>query len=165
MSKQVTKTDKSKAGKDSVTLLSDGVKHAEKGQEGFDLEINDGTFTWDEFIKEVVGEKYKCIQEFFDDAGERGMNFLYNLLELIRNQDEKINFARVVYILSRLEPDKKDQALEKEKYQKFSQNMYKWIREAGTKYMGKDARQLKVAMNMYSYMRRDRYNKEDGGIE
>ena len=156
---------KSKAGKDSVTLLSDGVKHAEKGQEGFDLEINDGTFTWDEFIKEVVGEKYKCIQEFFDDAGERGMNFLYNLLELIRNQDEKINFARVVYILSRLEPDKKDQALEKEKYQKFSQNMYKWIREAGTKYMGKDARQLKVAMNMYSYMRRDRYNKEDGGIE
>ena len=87
------------------------------------------------------------------------MNFLYNLLELIRNQDEKINFARVVYILSRLEPDKKDQALEKEKYQKFSQNMYKWIREAGTKYMGKDA------MNMYSYMRRDRYNKEDGGIE
>lgn len=156
---------KSKAGKDSVTLLSDGVKHAEKGQEGFDLEINDGTFTWDEFIKEVVGEKYKSIQEFFDDAGERGMNFLYNLLELIRNQDEKINFARVVYILSRLEPDKKDQALEKEKYQKFSQNMYKWIREAGTKYMGKDARQLKVAMNMYSYMRRDRYNKEDGGIE
>ena len=47
------------------------------------------------------------------------MNFLYNLLELIRNQDEKINFARVVYILSRLEPDKKDQALEKKNIRSF----------------------------------------------
>lgn len=153
---------KSKSEKDSVTLFDDGEKHAEAGHDGYDIEISDGTFTWDEFINEVIGEKYCCIREFFDDAGERGMNFLYNLLELIRGQKEKINFARAVYILSRLEPDKNAAPAEKERYQKFSQNMYKWIKPTGTKYLSRDARQLKAAMNMYSYMNRDKYNKDGG---
>lgn len=37
-------------------------------------------------------------------SDERGLGFLYNLLELIRRPEEKINFARIVYVLARLEP-------------------------------------------------------------
>ena len=146
---------KSKAGKAAVTLLEDGVKHKELGQDGYYMNISDGTFGWNELVDEVIAEKYNCIREFFDDAGERGINFLYNLLELIRNQDDRINFARIVYILSRLEPDKE---AEKEHYSRFSQNIYKWVKDGD-----KDIRQLKVAMNMYSYMRRDKYNTEESG--
>ena len=71
------------------------------------MNISDGTFGWNELVDEVIAEKYNCIREFFDDAGERGINFLYNLLELIRNQDDRINFARIVYILSRFVSYKK----------------------------------------------------------
>ena len=46
----------------------------------------------------------------------------------------------------------------KEHYSRFSQNIYKWVKAGG-----KDIRQLKVAMNMYSYMRRDKYNTEESG--
>lgn len=149
---------KSKAGKAAVTLLEDGVKHKELGQDGYYMYISDGTFGWNELVDEVIGEKYNCIREFFDDTGERGINFLYNLLELIRNQDDRINFARIVYILSRLEPDKVAEKEEKEHYSRFSQNIYKWVKDGD-----KDIRQLKVAMNMYSYMRRDKYNTEESG--
>lgn len=149
---------KSKAGKAAVTLLEDGVKHKELGQDGYYMYISDGTFGWNELVDEVIGEKYNCIREFFDDTGERGINFLYNLLELIRNQDDKINFARIVYILSRLEPDKGAEKEEKEHYNRFSQNLYKWVKAGG-----RNIRQLKVAMNMYSYMRRDKYNTEESG--
>lgn len=150
---------KSKAKKASVTLFDDGQKYTETGQEGYEIEISDGTFTWNEFINEVIEEKYYCIREFFDKNGERGMNFLYNLLELIRGQKDKINFARAVYILSRLEPDKNAEPVEKERYQKFSQNMYKWLKPTSSKNLSRDARQLKAAMNMYAYMNRDKYNK------
>mgnify|MGYP000004429674 FL=1 len=149
---------KSKAGKAAVTLFEDGVKHKELGQDGYYMNISDGTFGWNELVDEVIAEKYNCIREFFDDAGERGINFLYNLLELIRNQDDRINFARIVYILSRLEPDKEAEKEEKEHYSRFSQNIYKWVKDGD-----KDIRQLKVAMNMYSYMRRDKYNTEESG--
>lgn len=149
---------KSKAGKAAVTLFEDGVKHKELGQDEYQVYISDGTFSWNELVDEVIGEKYNCIKEFFDEAGERGINFLYNILELIRNQDDKINFARIVYILSRLEPDKSAGKEEKEQYSHFSQSLYKWVKAGG-----KDIRQLKIAMNMYSYMRRDRYNTEESG--
>lgn len=149
---------KSKAGKAAVTLFEDGIRHKELGQDGYYINISDGTFGWNELVDEVIAEKYNCIREFFDDAKERGINFLYNLLELIRNQDDKINFARIVYILSRLEPDKGAEKEVKEHYSRFSQNIYKWVKAGG-----KDIRQLKVAMNMYSYMRRDKYNTEESG--
>lgn len=149
---------KSKAKKAAVTLFEDGIRHKELGQDGYYINISDGTFGWNELVDEVIAEKYNCIREFFDDAKERGINFLYNLLELIRNQDDKINFARIVYILSRLEPDKGAEKEVKEHYSRFSQNIYKWVKAGG-----KDIRQLKVAMNMYSYMRRDKYNTEESG--
>lgn len=135
-------------GKNAVTLMEDG-EHHEIGEE----HISDGTYTWEELEKEVIEEKYRVLQEFFGDTDDRGMAFLYRLLELIRNQKEKINFARFVYILSRLEPV--EEGIKKEQYRKFSAEMYRWIQSE------KDCRQLKTAMNLYAYMHRKKGDMKD----
>ena len=110
--------------------------------------ISDGTYSWEELKSKVIEEKYRTLQEFFGDVDERGMSFLYRMLELIRNQKEKINFARFIYLLSRLEPEKEGE--KKEAYQKFSKKMYVWIQNE------RDCRQLKTAINLYTYMHRDK---------
>lgn len=112
------------------------------------LKYADGTYRWEELYKSVLGEKYDVIQDFLGESDERGMSFLYRMLELIRNQKEKINFARFVYLLSRLEPDKEGE--KKEKYRKFSRKMYQWVQSE------KDCRELKTAINLYAYMHREK---------
>ena len=77
--------------KNSVTLMEDGATHIEYDEEGFQKEISDGTYNWDEFINELMGEKYLCIKEFFHNSDYRGITMMYNLLDLIRKQEEKIN--------------------------------------------------------------------------
>lgn len=129
-------------GKNAVTLLEDGKEHDEPGTE---RKISDGTYPWKVFEEDVLGEKYRVIQEFFDKTEDRGNSFLYRLLELIRNQKEKINFARYVYLLARLEPMSTENIEKKEAYQKFSSCMYKWIQSE------KDCRQLKTAIQLYVY--------------
>ena len=130
-------------GKNAVTLMEDGEDHKEE-----EKDISDGTYSWMELKTKVIEEKYRTIQEFFGDIDERGMSFLYRMLELIRNQKEKINFARFIYLLSRLEPEEEGE--KKEAYQKFSRKMYVWIQNE------KDCRQLKTAINLYAYMHRDK---------
>ncbi len=129
--------------KDSVTLMDDGETHVVG-----ETEICDGTYRWEELHKGVIGEKYKTIQDFLGDSDKRGMSFLYRMLELIRNQSDKINFARFVYLLSRLEPVNEGE--KKEKYRRFSRKMYEWIQSE------KDCRELKTAMNLYAYMNREK---------
>lgn len=114
--------------------------------------FSDNTYKWDVFDSYVIGEKYKAVSEFFDSSDSRGMSFLYKLLELLRNRSDKINFARYVYILSRLEPRGEDKKEEKARYKAFSEKMYKWIQS------DEDSRQLCTAMMLYVYMTR---NKED----
>lgn len=64
------------------------------------------TYEWDVFINEVLGEKFAIISQFFAHSQDRGKSFLYRLLELFRERDEeKINLARLAYMLSRLEND------------------------------------------------------------
>lgn len=129
--------------KNAVTLLEDGKYHTIDSQM-----VSDGTYKWIEFENEVISEKYAALYKFFSQSDERGMNFLYNLLDIIRNRGDKINFARWVYILSRLEPDKDASQEQKENYREFSGKMYEWIKRE------KDCRQLKTAMTLYAYMKR-----------
>lgn len=130
-------------GKNAVTLMEDGEEHLENGEH-----ISDGTYSWKKFEEEVICEKYRTLQVFFGDIDERGMSFLYRMLELIRDQKNRINFARFVYLLSRLEPSENGE--KKEAYQKFSKKMYEWIQNE------EDCRQLKTAINMYAYMHREK---------
>ena len=101
-------------------------------------------------MKEVIEEKYRTISGFFQDSEDHGKSFLYHLLELVRRQGEKINLARFVYLLARMEPGDKAKEEEKARYREFSRKMYGWIKEE------KDCRQLKTAISLYAYKIREK---------
>lgn len=146
---------KSFPGKNAITIFPDGEHHYVKNEEENEVTVSDGTYCWEEFEQRVLGEKYKLLHDFFEISEERGMNFLYNLLELIRNRNDKINFARYVYLLSRLEPDKKASLEQKQAYREFASKMYQWIKNED------DSRQLKTAINLYAYLTREKEDFED----
>ena len=150
---------KSRADKNSITIFDDGAVHTELDREGFQIEIGDGTYSWQEFQEKVLEEKYRCIENFFDMSDERGLGFLYNLLELIRRPEEKINFARIVYVLARLEPTADADEQQKKQYEVFSKNLYQWVNTDGKE--SPDIRHLKTAMQLYSYIRRQRESEKE----
>ena len=117
-------------------------------------EISDGTYSWKELEEGVVQEKYRALCDFFEGIDEtRGMSFLYRMMELVRGHEEKINFARMMYLLSRLEPT--EEGPKKEKYRQLSQKMYRWIQS------DQDCRQLKTAINLYAYIHRTKGEHRD----
>lgn len=148
---QMESASKKLSGKNAVTLLPDGKTHQVE-EDGNMFNISDGTYNWDMFLDEVIGEKFYTIKDFFENTEDRGKNFLYNLLELIRNRGEKINIARYIYLLARLEPKQWEDEVAKETYRIFSENMYEWIKDETS------CRQLKTAINLYAYLVRE---KED----
>lgn len=120
------------------------------------------TFPWEEFIENVVEEKLYFIQKYFKVVDEKGKNFLYNLLELVRKRKEdKINIARFAYLLGRMEPKvqrgaKKEEIEEKrDLHREFSRKMYEWIR------VEKDAKELEMAIYLYVYTKREK-EEHDG---
>ena len=136
--------------KNSITILPDGERHSVVLSDGQEKSVADGTYTWEDFKEYVIREKYQLISGFFEGSEERGTAFLYHLLELIRDRNEKINFARYVYLLARLEPGQKAAPEQKKLYQAFAEKMYQWIGS------DEDCRQLKTVMNLYAYMKRER---------
>lgn len=145
-------------GKNAVTILPDGAWHDVFAESGKTLQISDGTYGWQEFEQSVLQEKYRHIDQFFRSTQERGNNFLYNLLELIRGGSEKIYFARYVYILSRLEPGKEAGREQKEAYRAFASKMYEWYRGEESE---ADRRHLKTAITLYVYLTREREERTD----
>ena len=147
--------DKSKnlPGKRAVTLLEDGCSHSVTDNDGHIFDVSDGTYTWNEFEQEVIGEKYNEVSDFLGKSSTYGMSFMYKLLELVRNQSDKINFARFVYVLSRLEPGKDSLPEDKARYKQFSNKLTEWIKNE------KARRQLKTAMTIYAYMTRNEEEK------
>ncbi len=137
-------------GKAAVTMFEDGEYHTIKDSQGIEYQVKDGTYSWKEMEQGVLEEKFQVISKFFTESEEQGKNFLYQILELIRGRKEKINFARYVYLLSRMEPDKKASAEQKEHYRAFSKKMYQWIKSES------DCRQLKTAIQLYAYLVREK---------
>lgn len=159
-------------GKDGITLLEDGVTHKEKDADGNLKDFSDGTYHWDIFENVVMAEKYAAVDRFFqyfqtDDTGDskqnpaeqhsldqRGNSFLYGVLNLIRHQDEKINFARLVYMLSRLEPGQNQPKAMKDAYNDFSEKVIQWAQDET------DRRELKTAITLYVYLHRPKTEEE-----
>lgn len=112
-------------------------------------------FNWHDFEKNVLCEKYRLISRFFEANSGYGKNFLYNLLNLIINSKDKINFARYVYILSRMEPDRKAGEDIWNMYHNFSEKMYEWIKN------DKDKNELIAAIYLYVYITRQEDDKND----
>ena len=122
-----------------------------EGKNAITLFDESNTYDWEDFISDVLEEKYKTLMAFFGQQDqERGKAFLYHLLEYIRNSDEKINIARFAYTLARLEPETEADTETKERYRKFAQNMYHWIQNK------KDRKSLITAIYLYVYSVRER---------
>lgn len=115
-----------------------------------------GRYDWDVFVNQVLGEKYQVIQSYFTVTKNHGKAFLYHLLELLREREEKVRFnrARFVYFLSRMEPEKDDAEIEWEAYREFSGKMYDWVSSE------ENRRQLVTAIYLYVYLNREREGKK-----
>ena len=136
-------------GKNAVTLFTTSDKD------------EDHTYHWHEFVEEVLGEKLLLLRRFFgygalassegrDDGQMRGKAFLYRILELYRHSGDKINLARLAYLLARLEPSPSSEEEYKLLYSELKQKLYEWHRNA------KDRKQFITAIYIYTYMIRDR---------
>ena len=120
-------------------------------------EVN--SYKWKELDEEVFGEKYATLEKFIGNQKERGNSFIYRVLQLFNENDgeDKLNIARLAYVLARLEPQKpntnKKEVLseyekDKENYKEFSKKIYGWIKNK------KDSKQVKTAILLYVYNNR-----------
>jgi CRISPR-associated protein Csm1 len=137
--------------KDSISLFGEQITPCENGSIRFDH-----TYKWDVFINNVIGEKLRAIQDYFETIkileSAIGNAFLYRLMNFIVGAENKINIARCAYLLGRLTPNEKASEVEKRAYSIFSQNIYRWILNEA------DRKQLLTAINIYIYLNR---NKEE----
>ncbi len=106
------------------------------------------TYPWREFLEKVAGEKFNALKDYFEKNDERGMAFLYHLTELLRSYGERINIARYVYLLSRMEPDRDSLPEVQEAYSRFSEKMYLWSQNP------EDRKELLTAIYLYVYLNR-----------
>ena len=87
-------------------------------------------YAWEEFEKDVVGEKLRELERFFYDEKqtERGTAFLYRILELLRqaqtDEAQRLPLARIAYLLSRLEPSRG--AANYGSYKEFASRLFSW---------------------------------------
>lgn len=128
-----------KLGKNRVTLFSANNSNNEQY-----------TYTWDELKKDVIEKKKRCIEEYFKNEDKHGKNLLYNLLDYLRNTDDKINIARYAYLLARTEPDKDADEAAKIRYQRFAKQMYDWALNK------EDRMKLITAIYLYVYEIREK---------
>lgn len=107
------------------------------------------SYSWDEFINQVLEEKFVLIRDFFQSMEDYGKSFLYRLLELMRSRGEKINLARYAYLLTRMQPGDKASEEAKTLYHQFSQKMYDWMKD------DTQCRQAITAIYIYIYTIRE----------
>lgn len=110
----------------------------------------DHCFHWGYFIEEVLENKFKSIQEFFDQSEERGKGFLYKILDLFIQREDKINLARFAYTITRLAPSENAPEINKIQFREFSKKMYQWMKTE------EDSKDVITALNIYAYLRRER---------
>lgn len=127
-----------------------------EGENGYLVDKH--TYDWDTFETKVLGEKYNSIKTLFAEEGSYGNSFLYNILFLLRQAEyEKINIARLAYLLARREPDRNAPEKLKSAYANFAANLYRWALDA------EDRRQLITALIIYAYTMRDIKGENENG--
>ena len=116
------------AGKDRIALFS-----------------KENVLTFDEYEKDILEGKLRIIADFFDNESERGKVFIYKLLDLIRERQDRISFARLAYYLTRLE----EASSNKENFRKFKQRIMTWFSD------DKEISQVELALTLYVYSIRE----------
>lgn len=132
-------TSKKIDGKDSITLFED--------------DINSAAYKWEDFQNGVINEKYRLIEKYFMTMQDKGMSSIYKLMGYIRNiDDDRINLARLAYMLGRMEPDKKASQEIKNLYYEFAYNIYEWVEDDE---QNKNKKELIKAIYLYVYLHRE----------
>lgn len=157
MSKSYAKHNGDEPEKNAVTLFD--TKDVFKSDLLSGIELKH-TYNWSDFKNKVISEKLGALKDFFgfgsakdEPDNDYGASFLFKLVFLLRNSDaDKINYARYVYLLSRMEPSKNSSNDMILKYKKFSEKMYEWIKNP------EDKKQLLTAIYIYAYLVRKRGN-------
>lgn len=136
-----------------VERLEDRSKHVE-GKNAVTLFDETHAYPWNVFIQNVVTEKLGVLKTYFDQNDEHGMAFLYHLMELLRESGNNINFARYVYLLSRMEPQEHENKEKRAAYRSFSKKMYEWSGKE------QDRKELIMAIYLYVYLNRKREEQD-----
>lgn len=89
-----------------------------------------------------ITQKLQILRDVFDKGEQHGKAFLYKMLELLRESNDKINVARYAYLLSRAKENNKNLDVKQ---------FYKWIQ---TK---EERKELEIAITLYSYETRDKW--------
>ncbi len=121
------------------------------GKDGVALFDND-VYPWDEFLGTVYSQMLKTLWDFFgnEDTG-KGMAFLYHILNLLRESRNKINLARLAYLLAREEPAPNSR--NRSAYSKFSNDVYQWALQEHTR------GQLITAITIFVYLNRGKHDE------
>ena len=126
-------------GKDSISLFNERY-----------------TFTFDDFIDEIYKGKLKDIRRYFSGQKERGINFLYRLVELLQlndktmykgygpEDDRRMNVARLAYLLARREDEAGKEG--KEHFREFKNAFWNWYKSSS-----KTQREAEFALIYYLY--------------
>lgn len=140
-----------------TAILEDYSKSLE-GKAAATLFDRSGRYKWEEFVADVIDEKLVTLNKYLKNTDLRGKAFLYKLLELLRNDDERFNRARFVYYLSRIEPSANvhddNEKAEQENFREFAAKMYTWSMDA------EERRKVVTAIYLYVYLTRE--SEEDG---
>lgn len=122
------------------------LEEAAKGNEKDSISLfsSDYTFKFDQFITNVYDDKLEQIRYFFNHQDERGKNFIYKLIELLRNHD-CMNMARLAYYLTRLEELTRE--TDRDKFKTFKNLFYSWY----TNKDDKDRKEAELALLLYVY--------------
>jgi CRISPR-associated protein Csm1 len=138
---------------DQTGALEDIAKKMD-GKNAITLFDEENVYHWEVLIEKVLGEKFLVIDRFFENNEDRGKNFLYHLLDLLRNMDEPINIARLAYLLARMEPDEKADQTQQQLYKEFSRKIFEWARD------DTERSQVITAIYIYVYLNRKEENEE-----
>ena len=126
-------------GKDSISLFNERY-----------------TFSFDDFIDEIYKGKLKDIRRYFSGQKERGINFLYRLVELLQlndktmykgygpEDDRRMNVARLAYLLARMEDEAGKEG--KEHFREFKNAFWNWYKSSS-----KTQREAEFALIYYLY--------------
>lgn len=132
--------------KNKVTLFSKGqVGSNEKLEQDWVLSweqlpnMNDANTNYE--LLNPITQKLQILRDVFDKGEQHGKAFLYKMLELLRESNDKINVARYAYLLSRAKENNKNLDVKQ---------FYKWIQ---TK---EERKELEIAITLYSYETRDK---------
>ncbi len=122
------------------------LEEAAKGNEKDSISLfsSDYTFKFDQFITNVYDDKLEQIRYFFNHQDERGKNFIYKLIELLRNHD-CMNMARLAYYLTRLEEVTRKE--DRSKFKTFKNLFYSWYTDKDDK----DRKEAELALLLYIY--------------